>query len=196
MDTLEQQQAVRKYRFTVEEYHRMGEAGIFHEDDRVELIDGEVMRMSPLGWRHVWCVNALTMLLAGLARGRYVVSVQNPLVMSEHGEPQPDLVLVRDLPPGRLPTPADVVLVVEVADNTLSYDRNIKLPRYAATGVPEVWLLNLQNDTTEVHSEPGTEGYRKTVRFARGERVESATLPGLAFDADEAIPPREPKPER
>ncbi len=85
MDAVDQQQAVRKYRFTVEEYHRMGEAGIFREDDRVELIDGEVMRMPPIGWRHVWCVNALTMLLARLARGRYVVSVKNTLVMSEHG---------------------------------------------------------------------------------------------------------------
>jgi len=195
MDTVEQQQAVRKYRFTVEEYHRMGEAGIFHEDDRVELIDGEVLRMSPIGWRHVWCVNAPTMLLARLARGRYVVSVQNPLVMSEHGEPQPDLVLVTDLPPGRLPTPADVALVVEVADATLAYDRNIKLPRYAAAGVPEVWLPNLQNDTIEVHSERESERYRKTTHHRRGQRVISATLPGLAFDADEAIPPREPEPE-
>ncbi len=104
--------------------------------------------------------------------------------------------LVTDLPLGRLPTPADVVLVVEVADTTLAYDRNIKLPRHAAAGVPEVWLLNPQNDTIEVHSEPGPEGYRKNVRFARGERVESITLPDLAFDADEVLPPKEPEPQR
>src|SRR4051794_36474075 len=86
------------------------------------------------------------MLLARLAGSRYVVSVQNPLIISEHGEPQPDLVLIRDLPPGRLPTPGDVLLVVEVSDTTLTYDKNVKLPRYAAAGIPEVWVLNLQNE--------------------------------------------------
>ncbi len=187
------QQAVRKYRFSVEEFHLMGEAGIFSEDDRVELIDGEVLQMSPIGWRHVWCVNALTMLLARLARGRYVVSVQNPLIISEHGEPQPDLVLIRDLPPGRLPTPGDVLVVVEVSDTTLAYDRNIKLPRYAAADVPEVWVLNLPFEAIEVYSEPGADGYRKTARHIRGERVESATISDFAFDAGEALPPGEPE---
>lgn len=193
METVKQQQAVRKYRFTVEEFHKMGEAGIFSKDERVELIDGEVLKMSPIGWRHMWCVNALNMLLARLAGGRYVVSVQNPLIISEHGEPQPDLVLIRDLPPGRLPTPGDVLLVVEVSDTTLTYDKNVKLPRYAAAGIPEVWVLKLQNEAIEVHSEPGPDGYRKTVRYARGERVESATISDLAFDTDGVLPPREPE---
>ena len=141
------------------------------------------------------CANALTMLLARLARGRYVVSVQNPLAMSEHGEPQPEHVLVRDPPTGRLSTPRTPSWWV--ADTTLAYDRrNIKLPRYAAADVLEVWLLNLQNDTIEVNSEPESERYRKTAHHRRGQRVISATLPGLAFDADEVIPPRETKPER
>ncbi|MDQ4062906.1 MAG: Uma2 family endonuclease [Actinomycetota bacterium] len=191
MDIVEQQEeAVRKYRFSVEEFHKMGKAGIFGEDDRVELIDGEVLEMLPISWRHMWCVNALTMLLAPLARGRYVVSVQNPLIISEHGEPQPDLVLIRDLPPGRLPTPGDVLLVVEVSDTTLTYDKNVKLPRYTAVGIPEIWILNLKIETIEVHSEPRPDGYRKTTHYRRGERVESATLPGLAFDADEVLPPK------
>ncbi len=191
MDIIERQEAVRKYRFSVEEFHKMGEAGIFSEDDRVELIDGEVVRMSPIGWRHMWCVNALTMLLARLARGRYVVSVQNPLIISEYGEPQPDVVLIKDLPPGRLPTPDDVLLVVEVSDTTLAYDKNVKLPRYAATGVPEVWILNLQSEVIEVHSESEPDGYRKTAHYKRGERVGSATISDLAFDADEVLPPKE-----
>ena len=191
MARIVEQQAVKRRRFTVEEYRKMGEAGIFHEDDRVELIDGEVVEMSPIGWRHMWCVNALTMLLARLAQGRYVVSVQNPLTISEHGEPQPDLVLIKDLPPGRLPTPEDVLLVVEVSDTTLAYDRNVKLARYAEAGIPEAWLTDLSEDRFEVHSEPGSDGYRKTARYSRGERVESATL-SLAFDADEVLPPKEP----
>ncbi len=191
MKTIERHQTVKKHRFTVEEFHKMGEAGIFGEDDRVELIDGEVMEMSPAGWRHVWSVNALTMLLASQAQGRYVVSVQNPLTISEHGQPQPDLVLIKDLPPGRLPTPADSLLAVEVSDSSLAYDRNIKLPRYAAAGVPEVWILNLQANSIEVHSDPTPDGYRKTIRHNHGERVESATVPALAFDANEVLPPKD-----
>ena len=184
-------QAIRRHRFTVEEYHKMGAAGIFGEDDRVELIDGEVVKMAPIGWRHAWCVNTLNMLLARLAQSRYVVSVQNPLVISEHGEPQPDLVLLGTLPPGRLPAPEDVLLVVEVSDTTLTYDKSIKLPRYAEAGIAEAWLVDLDSETIEVHSDPGPGGYRRTTRFGRGYRIESATQPGLVFDADEALPPED-----
>lgn len=202
MDTVEQQQAVRKYRFTVEEYHKMGEAGIFHEDDRVELMDGEVLEMSPIGWRHIWCVRQLNRILSRFADRltandeRYEVAVQDPFVLGEYGEPQPDLVLLRNPPVGRLPGFEEVALAVEVANTSLAYDREIKLPHYAEAGIPEAWLADLTSDRVEVHSEPGPEGYRKTVRFARGERVESATLPALAFDADEVLPPREPEPQR
>lgn len=202
MDTVEQQQAVRKHRFTVEEYHKMGEVGIFHEDDRVELMDGWVMRMSPIGWRHIWCVRQLNRILVLFAhdragRGdRFEADVQDPFTLDEYGEPQSDLVLLKDPPLGRLPGPGEVALVVEVANTSLAYDREIKLPRYAEAGIPEAWLADLTSDRFEVHSEPGPDGYRKTVRFARGERVESATLPSLIFDAGEVLPPREPEPER
>lgn len=194
METIERTQAVRKHRFTVEEFHKMGDAGIFGENNRVELIDGEVVEMSPMGWRHVWYVNAFNMLLASRAEGRYIVSVQNPLIISEHGEPQPDLTLIKDLPPGRLPNPEDVLAVVEVSDTTLAYDKNVKLPRYAAAGVPEVWIADLQTETIEIHSDPTPHGYRKTTRHSRGERVGSTTIPGLAFDTNEVFPPQDPKP--
>ena len=186
-------QEIKRHRFTVEDYHKMGKARIFGEDDRVELIDGEVVKMTPIGWRHAWCVNTLNMLLARLAQSRYVVSVQNPLIISEHGEPQPDLVLLRNPSPGRLPAPEDAVLIVEVSDTSLAYDREIKLPRYAGAGIAEAWLVDLNSETFEVHSGPGPGGYRTTTRFGRGDRVESATVPDLAFDADEALPPREPE---
>ncbi len=169
----------------------MGEAGILGEDDRVELIDGEVVKLTPIGWRHAWCVNTLNMLLARPAQGRYVVSVQNPLVISEHGEPQPDLVLLRTLPPGRLPAPEDVLLVVEVSDTTLAYDKSVKLSRYAGAGIAEVWLVDLNSETIEVHSGPGPGGYRRTTRFRRSDRVESDAVPDLAFNAGEAMPPQE-----
>lgn len=188
---VEQQEAVSRYRFTVEEFHKMGEAGIFHEDDRVELIDGEVLKMSPIGWRHIWCVNALNTVSTRFAQGRYVVSVQNPIFFDDSEEPQPDLALLQNPPTGRLPGLEETLLVVEVADTSLTYDRTVKLPRYAEAGIPETWLVDLNVDRIEVHSEPDPGGYRKTTRYARADRVESATIPGLAFDMDEVLPPRE-----
>lgn len=173
----------------------MGEAGIFSEDDRVELIDGEVVEMTPIGWRHAQCVTLLNTLLArfageqALAGRRYEVSVQNPVGLSRHREPQPDLALVEGLPPGRLPGPAEVALVVEVADTSLAYDREIKLPLYAGAGIPETWLIDLNAEAIEVHSEPGPRGYGESARFEREERVASITMPGLAFDAAEVLPP-------
>jgi Uma2 family endonuclease len=186
--------AAKKHRFTVEEYHLMGEAGIFGEDDRVELIDGEVLEMSPIGWRHAWTVTTLTNLLGELRATlglSYSLSVQNPVVLSLHGEPQPDLVLIKELPVGRLPGPEDVLLVVEVADTTLRYDRLVKLPLYAKADIPEVWIVNLGESIVEVYSEPGLDGYGKGARFRGGDRVVSATVSGLAFDVAEVLPPED-----
>jgi Uma2 family endonuclease len=187
---------VTRHRFTVEEYHKMGEAGIFSEDDRVELIDGEVVEMTPIGWRHIWCVRQLNRIFVRFANGRvtsgerYEVAVLDPINLDKHGEPQPDLVLLHNPPLGRLPGPAEVALVVEVADTSLGFDRDVKLPHYA--GIAEAWLVDLNSQTIEVHSGAGRGGYRKTTRYTRGDRVESATHPGLVFDANEALPPKEP----
>jgi len=184
---------VVRHRFTAEEYRKMGEAGIFSEDDRVELIDGEVVEMTPIGWRHALCVTRLTTLLAGSANeqamlGRhYGVSVQNPIALRRHEEPQPDLALVEGSPSGRLPGPAEVALVVEVADTSLAHDRERKLPLYAEVGIPEAWLVDLNAETIEVYSEPGPTGYGRVVRFEREGRVFSDTLPNLTFDAAEAL---------
>src|SRR3712207_4278462 len=141
MDIAEQQEALRRRRFTVEEYHKMGEAGILGEDDRVELIDGEVLEMTPIGWRHVWCVRQLIGLLASFAETSsgvsYEVDAQNPITLGEHGEPRPDLILLLDPPVGHLPGPGEVALVVEVADTSLGFDRDVKLPRYAEARIAE-----------------------------------------------------------
>jgi Uma2 family endonuclease len=180
-----------RHRFTVEEYRKMGEAGIFSEDDRVELIDGEVVEMAPIGWRHALYVTRLTTLLSGFASdqgllGRhYGVSVQNPIALRRYEEPQPDLALVEGPPSGHLPDP------VEVADTSLAYDRERKLPLYAEAGIPEAWLVDLTTDTIEVYSEPEPTGYERVARFGREGRVVSDTLPELAFDASEVLPPDE-----
>ena len=118
------------------------------------------------------------------------MSVQNPLALSIDGEPQPDLVLLRRGEGSTgVPSPEEALLVAEVADTSLAYDRNTKLPLYAAAGIPEAWLIDLNADVIEVYSEPGPGGYGKVTRIRRGEQVISATLPNLAFAASEALPP-------
>ena len=181
---------VAKHRFTVEEFHKLGEAGIFGEDDRVELVEGEIVEMMPIGWRHVESVNALTGVLADLrGTGRFVVSVQNPLVLGEHGEHYPDLVLYRKGVRGRVPEAGDALVVVEVADTSVSYDRNVKLPLYARAGVAEAWLVDLRAGAIEVHSAPRAGGYGTVRTYARGEVVRSATLAEVvAFGAEEVLP--------
>lgn len=195
-----------RHRFTVEEYHKMAEAGILGEDDRVELINGEVVEMRPTGDRHVECVMRLTRILsrwsllevperAGAAEeGTLFVSPQSSLRLSRYSEPQPDLVLLRRSGERTgTPVPEETLLVVEVADTSLTQDRNQKFPLYAQAGIPEAWLVDLSGDAVEVHSRPesGGDGYGTVSRYVRGERVASATVPGLTFETAEALPSKE-----
>ena len=182
----EERVAVRR-RFTVEEYHKMGEAGIFGEGDRVELVDGEVIEMNPIGWRHARCVDRLTMRLARAAGDRYIVGVQRPISLTEHGEPQPDLVIYEESPPGRQPGPGEVLVLIEVSDSTLSYDKDVKLPRYARAGIPEVWIVDLQGGAVERYNDPREDGYRRTERARRNEELVSETLPGLSIPVNDAL---------
>ncbi len=187
-----------KHRFTVEEHRKMGEAGILHEDDRVELIDGEVVEMAAIGGRRVESVMRITRLLSRWALDtggdNVFVSVRNQMILSEFGELRPDLTLVRRREGSSgTPRPEEILLVVEVADTSLAYDRRVKMPLYAGAGIPEAWIVNLTADEIEVHSEPGQRGYAKVVRMKRGESGSSATLPELAFDSEEALPPEELK---
>ncbi len=168
---------VKRHRFTAQEYHGMVDAGLLAEDDRVELIDGEIVEMTPIGARHLACVVTLTHLLMEASGGRYFVSVQNPILLDEGNEPQPDLSLLkaRPDPAGSLPGPDDVLLVVEVSDSTLSYDRNVKLPRYGRSGVPEVWIVNLEARKIEIHSDPSPQGFRSSRVVSSDEQVHSTT---------------------
>ena len=178
---------VERRRFTVEEYHKMGEAGIFGEGDRVELVDGEVVEMNPFGWRHARSVRRLNVRLVRAAGDRYAVGVQDPITLSEYGEPQPDLVVHEEPPPGRLPRPEEVLVLMEVSDSTPSYDRNVKLPRYARAGIPEVWIVDLQGETVERYNDPREDEYRRTERARRGEGLASETLSGLLVPANDAL---------
>ena len=153
---------VERRRFTVEEYHKMAEGGIFREDERVELIDGEVVKRNPIGWRHARCVSRLTTRLVRAAGDRYAVGIQSPITLSSHGEPQPDLVIYNEPTPGCLPGPKDVLLV-EVSDSTLPYDRKVKLPRYAHACIPELCIADLQGEAVELYNGP-----RARVRTSTG----------------------------
>ncbi len=176
---------VQHWRFTVDDYHRMAEAGILSEDDCVELIDGEVVHMSPIGGRHVGCVNQLTWLLSQQLGDDLRLSVQNPIRIDEFSEPEPDLAVIRARQYGsELPSAADVLLLIEVADTSLEFDHRVKLPLYARAGIAEVWLVDLPAETVERHTEPSHNGYRQTTRIHRGDKISSTSLPTIELDVD------------
>jgi len=170
--------------FTVEEFYKMADAGIFTEDDRVELIDGEIIEMSPLGVRHAGCLIAATHVFTAVFGGRAVVSVQGPLRLSNYTEPEPDIVLLKprkDFYRGKRAKAEDALLVLEVADTTLCYDRELKLPRYAAAGLPEVWIENLQDDQLLVYRNPAGTSYEICLTLKREDSISVQTLPDVVF---------------
>jgi Uma2 family endonuclease len=163
----------------------MAEAGILHEDDRVELIEGEIADMTPIGARHANVVRNLNRILGQQVSDEFLVDVQNPVRLDEHNEPQPDLAVIRARAyRDSLPGPEDVLLLVEVSDTTLSYDRNVKLPLYARSGIPEVWIVDLAGEAVERYTTPSGNDYRHLEKVRRGEAFESTALPGLSFRAD------------
>ena len=177
--------AVARRLFTREEYHRMGEAGIFKPADRVELIRGEIIEMSPIGSRHIAFVNNLNQLLVVRLVGRAIVSVQNPVALSDDTEPEPDLAILRlrsepaykDVEPWG----NDVLLLIEVAETSLSYDRNTKLRLYAEMGIPEYWVVNSPAASIEIHRTPEADGYRDVRRVSGDATVTLQAFPDVAL---------------
>ncbi len=181
---------VRTRRFSVEEYHRMVRAGILKEDDRVELIEGAIIEMTPIGPRHSFCVARLTDHFAVSLRGMAVVWVQSPIRLSPDSEPQPDVAVIR--PPltryaDAHPGPDDVLLVIEVADTTVDHDRARKIPLYARAGVREAWLVNLPAQTIEVYRAPTREGYRDVRTLGRGQRLAPEAFPDYTLTVDDIL---------
>ena len=176
--------------FTVDEYYRMAEAGILRPEDRVELIDGEIVEMSPIGVRHVGCVNAANTALSQAFRGKAVVSVQNPLQLTNYTEPEPDIVLLKfrtDSYRGKKPEAADALLVVEVSDTTFAYDSEVKLPRYALAGVPEVWIENLVEDLLLVYRHPYSKTYKARLSLKRIDSISVEAFPDLVFAVSDLL---------
>ncbi len=178
-------------RFSAAEYHQMIEAGVFADRERLELIDGEIVHMSPIGHRHAACVRRLNALLGQLFAGRALVDVQNPIVVGAAYAPQPDLALLRpraDYYRLRTPTTDDCLLVVEVADSSAEYDRQVKVkvPRYARGGVVELWLVDLEREVVFVYREPAGDGYQQLQVLRRGDTVILGALDGPGVP-DQAI---------
>jgi Uma2 family endonuclease len=175
---------ILRWQFTVADFARMLEAGILTEDDRVELIDGEVRAMSPIGPRHVAIVNRLNALLSRQVADRAIVSIQNPIQLTDFTEPQPDIAVLRpreDFYAQALPLPEDIVLVVEVAETSLEYDRDEKIPRYAQTQIPEVWLIEVEQATVTQYTHPDGMRYRRVQNLTRGQLLSTDIL-GLTID--------------
>ena len=170
--------------FTVDDYYAMAQAGILGEDDRVELIAGEIVVMSPIGSRHAGCVKALAGMFIRAAGRQAVISVQDPLRLEEATEPQPDVAVLgwrADSYRGRHPEPKDTHLVVEVADSSLDFDRQVKLPLYARHGVAEVWVVDLQASCIERYRFPGPDGYAESSTHSGRARL---TVPGLDLEVE------------
>jgi Uma2 family endonuclease len=177
-----------RYRFSVEEYERMGEAGVFSPDARVELVGGEIVEMPPIGERHAAAVDVAGELSREQLGRSVIVRVQNPIQLDDYSEPQPDISILKrrdDFYRHGHPRPEDVLLVIEVSESTLEYDRRVKVPLYARAGVTEVWIVNLVDERIEMFADPSGGAYQTTAAFSRGEEVQSRSLAALRLSVSE-----------
>ena len=183
-------------RFTVEEYHRLAELGFFHEDDRIELIRGEIIQMAAKGTPHTTCCRNLLEELAALVIGRAKLQCQDPITLPSKSEPEPDFAILRKRADNYLsahPTPEDILLVIEIADSTLKYDQETKLPLYAEAGISDYWIFNLVNNYLEAYSEPyqdsqGNFGCRMKRIVLPNQTIIIPCFPELLLDLFKAFP--------
>ncbi|MDR3378312.1 MAG: Uma2 family endonuclease [Verrucomicrobiae bacterium] len=179
-----------QHRFNVREYYRMAETGVLPPQARVELLDGRIIDMSPIGPFHGGVTKYLINILTTAARGRWLVSAQDPIHLDDHSEPQPDLMLLNpaaDFYRNRHPQPEEVLLLVEISDTTLQLDQEEKLPAYGRAGIAEVWLVNLTELTVEVYREPNFTGYGSKTVFRSGDQARSLAFPDLTVDVAELL---------
>ncbi|MBI2799261.1 MAG: Uma2 family endonuclease [Gammaproteobacteria bacterium] len=178
----------RKHRLSVADYHCMGEIGILDPNVHCELIEGEIIDTSPIGSVHAGTVTMLGRLFNRVVGDMVVIALQSPVVLNEHSEPEPDIVLLKsraDFYKSADPHAEDVLLIVEVADTSLRYDRDTKIPLYARNGISEVWLVDLQSLRVEVFQEPAAEGYAKIRVHDPAKPLTPAALPETAIDVSD-----------
>ncbi len=181
-----------RYLFTIEEFDRLFEAGIFTEDDRVEFVDGEIIAMSSIGGRHVGTIVRLTGAAYRAVGDNFAFSVQNPLRIRDCASLLPDLAILRTADVGNdVPTADLVLLVMEVSESSRNYDRNTKLPAYASAGIPEAWICDLIDERLERHTDPRDSVYQHVAIARRGEQIASTMLSSLVLDVNTVLGPRE-----
>lgn len=181
---------VEKKRFTVDEYHQMCETGIIGFDERTELIDGEIIKMTSPSTRHVACANRATTFFSEAFGRRAIVSIQNPLLLNLYNEPQPDVVVLKPQPDFYTSTrftPEDAFFVVEISESSLAFDRKVKLPRYAASGAPEVWIEDLRHGLLLVFRDLENNMYKTCLTLRRGESVSPLAFPEVIFKVDDLL---------
>ncbi len=182
--------APARRRFTVAEYYAMADAGILSENDRVELLDGDLIVMPPIGDWHAASVDLFTNILPPRLQGRAIVRVQNPTRLDNNSEPQPDVMLLRwrdDFYRNGHPGPADVLLLIEVADSSVEFDRTVKLAAYARAGIPEVWIAARPERRVEAYTEPAGNEYATVRCFGLGETVAPQAFPDIALAVERII---------
>jgi Uma2 family endonuclease len=172
-------QSIPRRPISVFEYHKMIDAGVFHEDDRMELIEGELIQMAPIGGTHVQLLNLLTRILVQQVGEDGVVSPQNPIALPPDSEPEPDIAVLRPecLYRTEVPNAHDVLLLVEVSHSTLAYDRDVKIPLYAKHGIPEVWVFDVTSRSVSIYREPTRNSYRRLLTPDRSETISPLLLP-------------------
>ncbi|MDZ8109136.1 MAG: Uma2 family endonuclease [Nostoc sp. DedQUE12a] len=177
-------------KFTVEQYQKMIESGILTEDDRVELIRGEIIEMSPIATKHAACVNRLINLLVQLLGKRVIVAAQNPVALNDNSQPQPDVALLKprdDFYATAHPQPQDIFLLIEVADSTIEYDREEKIPLYAQANIIEVWLVDINEEIVEVYQQPTAAGYQLMQKFASSQTLSIPDFPDVNINVNEIL---------
>jgi Uma2 family endonuclease len=177
--------APAKHRFSVEEYYRMAETGVLRPDARVELLDGEITDMSPIGPFHGRVTKILNKHFSAASQGRWIVSVQDPAQLDDYSEPEPDLMLLKpeaDFYGERHPRPEDIFLLVEISDSSLERDQEVKLPAYARSGIAEVWIVDLNEQTIEVYRQPHFAGYNSKTILSAGDKAIPQAFPDVALD--------------
>ena len=177
-------QVLATYRFTTDEYHRLGEAGILDEHDRVELLDGDLVVREPAGGDHRTLVDSLNILFANrIGQDRYRIGIQNPISLDPHSEPQPDVALYAPSVRGRHPRPDEIFLLVEVADTSLAYDKGPKLQAYARGGVREVWVIDAVRRRIFVHRNPDQGHYQLSLETRGDDILTVEAFPDITFPA-------------
>lgn len=186
--TQNQNKLAHKFLLTTQQYHLMHEAGVFQEGDRLELINGEITTMSPIGRKHAVCVTRLQEVFIRRLLGKVQVWSQNPILLDNCSEPQPDLAILKrreDFYADGLPTPDDILLIIEVADSSIDYDRDIKAPLYATAGISEMWLLDVNKKAIEGYSQPSANGYKLIRRYDENDTLSMLAFPDVTFNWNE-----------